>query len=130
VDNAGDTKESNMARRKTANHSAEDNAQRIAALIDEATEQRRARSIAAKERAIDLLEQSNLRARWLAAKARALELLADTDPRIKHARELRAKAEAILKRTAHFSMVSKRLAEEERWIAAESARQRRERRKL
>jgi hypothetical protein len=118
-----------MARRKTImRHTAEENECRLAAISEELAQQRRERAIAAKERALDFLEQSNRRVRWLSAKTRALEVLADTTPGRRHARESRERAEAILTRTAHVSRAAKTLAAERRWIANEVARQRREKR--
>ena len=109
-----------MVRRK---HTAAENERRLAAINTDLALMRRERSIAAKERAIDILEQSNRRARWFEAKTRALEILADT-PEKKRAREVTARARAILK---HHGREAKELAKTERWIADEVARQRRER---
>jgi hypothetical protein len=129
VHNEVSLKETTMAlRKKHLRHTAEENERRLAAISEDLAQQRRERSIASKERALDFLEQSNRRVRWLAAKTRALEVLADTAPARIHARESRERAEAVLTRTAHVSRVAKTLAAESRWIANQVSRQRRERR--
>ena len=107
-------------------HTPEENRRRLAAIDADLALSRRERSLAAKERALDVLEQSNRRARWFEAKTRALEILADT-PEKKRAREVTARAKAILKHTARFDRDAKELAKTNRWIASEIARQRRER---
>jgi hypothetical protein len=107
-------------------HTPEENRRRLAAIDADLALMRRERSIAAKERALDVLEQSNRRARWFAAKTRALEILNDT-PEKKEARAATARAKETIARINRKSRGWQFEAETNRFIAGEIARQRRER---